>query len=849
MGLTALHSTSGCGVVVIGPLGVGKRTFGQELLRRAGRPVLRLDQDTAELELRDDADRADGDGETSRPILVFDENTGIDPQPGVIEAVERRQASLLLVTRSLDELAAPFRERAIDGRLAVLSLHPFTPDELDAFLTPRVHRHLSAAEVDAVHRWTAGIPALATQMVTLVEQEVIPLPAHSQHFDSIDMAAAMGILADWQRASAHRMLSVSEEETLRMVALSEPVPATLLLQLGVTTPLPTLERNGLVRSERTPAEPLVPLYAISAPILSVALRATMTQADIEASFSTLHRLAASRQDARGLLPYLEWAVHRGKPVPRRLLVSGAHESNLLMDLQRALFLANAALDPTTAVPAGEDTDPVVVASAHLERSAAERLLHQPAVALADAECAAATLTEHRADPHALRCWCEAKVTWSETLAYNFGRNTEGIAALNTTSEDVSRTLPRSPATVSAREYLENERIRLLAYAGRLKECRDTAAEMGRLGMPLNDRSRPAVAFALTLSGRPIAAKELTEGRRIRSGTALRWAREERDAAAAYARFWARGMTAAQVQALSARRQHESSFLYRFDPVLGDVLLARIALWEGRGMEALRHATLAVEALGDHQTPWFSEFAVATAIQVASATGRREQVARFERLLRERERLEPTMTSSLSRYALLESARSRGADPADVRQRALLNAAEAERRDERGVEALFLLSGLRTGDAACTRQLVDIAPHVEGVWFGDLFPRFAKALLDEDPAGLLDAAEEAGSLGGVLVALDMVTLAEERAHRHGAKHLCDRATRVRRRLASLTTGLTIERDPLSTEGTSLTAREREIQRLVAAGRTSQEIADILHLSTRTVEGHRYRIGKKIGASDS
>ena len=47
---------------------------------------------------------------------------------------------------------------------------------------------------------------------------------------------------------------------------------------------------------------------------------------------------------------------------------------------------------------------------------------------------------------------------------------------------------------------------------------------------------------------------------------------------------------------------------------------------------------------------------------------------------------------------------------------------------------------------------------------------------------------------------------------------------------------------------LTAREREIVGLAAAGRTNQEIAHRLVVSVRTVEGHLYRSFAKLGVTD-
>lgn len=44
---------------------------------------------------------------------------------------------------------------------------------------------------------------------------------------------------------------------------------------------------------------------------------------------------------------------------------------------------------------------------------------------------------------------------------------------------------------------------------------------------------------------------------------------------------------------------------------------------------------------------------------------------------------------------------------------------------------------------------------------------------------------------------------------------------------------------------LTAREREILKLLASGQTSREIGNTLHISLKTVQGHRMKIAKKLG----
>jgi two-component system response regulator NreC len=50
------------------------------------------------------------------------------------------------------------------------------------------------------------------------------------------------------------------------------------------------------------------------------------------------------------------------------------------------------------------------------------------------------------------------------------------------------------------------------------------------------------------------------------------------------------------------------------------------------------------------------------------------------------------------------------------------------------------------------------------------------------------------------------------------------------------------------GDLLTAREREVLKLIAEGNTNQEIADALHLSRKTVESHRANIMRKLDLHD-
>jgi DNA-binding NarL/FixJ family response regulator len=56
------------------------------------------------------------------------------------------------------------------------------------------------------------------------------------------------------------------------------------------------------------------------------------------------------------------------------------------------------------------------------------------------------------------------------------------------------------------------------------------------------------------------------------------------------------------------------------------------------------------------------------------------------------------------------------------------------------------------------------------------------------------------------------------------------------------------DPTRAPAGELTAREEEVVKLVAESHTSEEIAELLHISRRTVERHRENILAKLGLTD-
>ncbi|KHL17090.1 AAA ATPase-like protein [Mumia flava] len=140
-----------------------------------------------------------------------------------------------------------------------------------------------------------------------------------------------------------------------------------------------------------------------------------------------------------------------------------------------------------------------------------------------------------------------------------------------------------------------------------------------------------------------------------------------------------------------------------------------------------------------------------------------------------------------------------------------------------------------------------------VALGDAVPRaqvalaHARAWQDEDGTALLEAADRWSRLGDLVAAGDAAAQASQAYRRRGqqgaALTAAARADGLAARSGARTPALSIAARPLP-----LTGREREIVTLAARGLTNKDIAARLTVSVRTVEGHLYRAGHKLGVSE-
>jgi DNA-binding CsgD family transcriptional regulator len=124
---------------------------------------------------------------------------------------------------------------------------------------------------------------------------------------------------------------------------------------------------------------------------------------------------------------------------------------------------------------------------------------------------------------------------------------------------------------------------------------------------------------------------------------------------------------------------------------------------------------------------------------------------------------------------------------------------------------------------------------------------ARAQADQDGDALLASADAWTRLGDLLAAGDAAAQAADVHRRRGRRGSALSAAALAETLAARsgarTPALAVAARPLP-----LTGREREIATLAAHGLSNRQIAERLTVSVRTVEGHLYRAGLKLGVSE-
>ncbi|WP_104091177.1 LuxR family transcriptional regulator [Arthrobacter sp. GMC3] len=182
--------------------------------------------------------------------------------------------------------------------------------------------------------------------------------------------------------------------------------------------------------------------------------------------------------------------------------------------------------------------------------------------------------------------------------------------------------------------------------------------------------------------------------------------------------------------------------------------------------------------------------------------------------------------------------------------ALNDLATAARNEESALLELNALSlAVELGDTSALVRLTELAAVVEGPWAAALL-RFGQEQLSPTPTKGLKAARR--SVKERTADLSSMEWYSNTAFDADGFHLQPGDARSARRvpeagLSGEPNGSTFMQPAAALAKVKLTRREREITTLAISGHTDREIAQELHLSVRTVEGHLYRCYSKLGIS--
>lgn len=285
----------------------------------------------------------------------------------------------------------------------------------------------------------------------------------------------------------------------------------------------------------------------------------------------------------------------------------------------------------------------------------------------------------------------------------------------------------------------------------------------------------------------------------------------------------------------------------FGAVISTYLVGDVELAQGRLRSALRllaEARTGLEPFGDN-----GGWRYACLIALTRARALAGDIDATRRTLADLDRhphptmvfLEPELLLSRAWVAAAEGAVSEALTLA--REAATVAAG----RDQFAHEVLALQTAVCFGDRTVAGRLAELATMVDG-------PRapaaaaHAAALAADDGDGLRTASARFEEIGDLLAAADAAAHAAAVYARQGRSGIAQLAATRAQRLAEQCDGA---RTPALREAARplpLTSREREIVTLAAGGLSNQQIAERLVVSVRTVEGHLYRAGAKVGASN-
>lgn len=616
-------------------------------------------------------------------------------------------------------------------------------------------------------------------------------------------------------------LSEPVREVVDLLALGEPLGISLLTRLARPAAVEQAEMTGLVSVEldgrRLQARLAHPLYGEVRRARTGQLRARRLRGAIATALAGTGARRAEDTLRRAVLT-LDSDL---KPDPQ-LLTAAAGSAVQLLNLPLAERLARAA------VAAGGGFEPQLTLSNALSwLSRGDESDHEMR-ALAEL---AGTDTQRT----------RAAFPRAANLFYTLHRSAEAEAVLDGAMAAI--------ADVDARKALVALRAAFHVHLGRPEQAIQSASDA------LSSASLPDPALVLATFGLVGGLGVLGRADEITPAATRAYAAAARSFDAAVPCFGLAFLHMAglrlagylrDTEAIALERRQASSDIPGPPQLYGVALLGYAALATGHPQTAIRLLREARAGLAPSDTSGFGTFCLIGLAQALAVAG---EVAAAHQALAE------LQIERHPAFVFLE--------PETVLARAWVSAAEGAvseaimlAHEAAGVaagwgqlahEVLALHTAVCFGDRTVADRLAELAEHVDG-------PRApaaaaqAAALANNDGEALHDASMQLEEMGDLLAAADAAAQAAVAYTRRERLRAAQAAAARAHRLAEACEGARTPALIAAARPLPLTEREREIVTMAAQGLSNQQIANRLVVSVRTVEGHLYRAGAKLGTTN-
>jgi DNA-binding CsgD family transcriptional regulator len=760
-------------------------------------------------------------GTSARPLLVVDDVQHLDDMSAalVLQLAETKSCSLIATLRAPGAVPSAITALWKDAYAVRIDLAPLSADDVSELAAGILGGPVAASLVEWLWTATAGNALYVRELV------LAGLQAQALENDGHTWVLSRPLHAGQRLTEliASRLADVSERalEVLDILAVAEPLGVSLIEAVAGSAGLEEAEQQGLVvirdSGRRLLASLSHPVYADVLGEQLTRMRRRRLSAQLAAALEATG--ARRHEDEMRIGGWQLDAGIRGDP---DLLTRAATTARERFDLELADRLAHAALDAGGGVEAG-----MAIAEAHFFSGRSE-----------EAEAVLQGLEKLCSNDLEI-----ARVADART--YNLG-------ILLGRYDDALRVLDEALATVvapEARFRLLNRRATTEVYTDAVDRALSDANELLESG---EDRwvARGAyvasIGFAMT--GRcteAVTTAKLGMEAQRRSGDTSRRI-EAHLLGSTIGHLGAGRLPKAEED---ARRSYESGVAMgaKESIATGELLLGWVLIERGMVHQAatfFRDAVSINRELRDTSTLRFCLGGLALAEGMAG------NAAAAERAFEDLEDV-PRHWLDVFDPDLVERGKAwtLAASGATSEARAMLRDAASTARARRYpvAEARLLLDLCRLDEPArVSPRLEELAAAVDGELV-EVYAYYAAAIEVREGDRLEMAAARLEGLGALLLAAEANALAAAKFREDG---LYRSATSCERRFEQLSQECGNPRTPGVRQPhglTPLSAREREVALMAAAGASNRDIASRLFISVRTVEAHLQRVYTKLGVA--